>query len=168
MPRFRFPPDPTRPVPRAAVDQITRRDEALAVIALAVTQPLIDETIVLVLDDHRRGSVITAVTGTHDADDLLRVVDIFAAASELRPCSHLVLASVRPARPAGPDDIDRWEHVSNRAVQHGIIVDEWFIIDPEGATSMRSRQRCEPGRRTGSAVPAVAPDVSNSTGERTD
>lgn len=158
MTHFRFPPDPAFPVPRARLDRIERTADALAVIALAVTQPLVDETIILVLDQDRRGSVVTAITGTRDPDDVFGVVDIFSSALDLVAPSSLVVASVRPTLPVGTNDDDRWQRLVHRASGPQVHVDEWFIIDARGATSMRvipHRSRCHP-READSGAPNVS------------
>lgn len=140
MAHFRFPPDPALPVPRAQVDPITQPDDALAVIALAITVPLIDETIVLVLDDLGCGSVVTAVTGTRDPDDVLAVVDLFVAALQPAPRSGLVVASVRPTLAVdrdADDDADRWLRLEQLGDERGVIMHDWFVIDQVGATRAR-------------------------------
>ena len=137
MTHFRFPPDPARAVPRAQLDSIIRPDDALAVIALATTVALIDETIVLVLDDTGCSSVVTAVTGTRDPDDVFVVVNLFATAPQPSLRSSLIVASVRPTLPVDVDDVDRWLRLEQLGNEHHVIIHDWFVIDQLGATRVR-------------------------------
>lgn len=134
-----FPPDPCRPVPQASVDRIADPRDALAVIALAAALPLEHETILFGVDHLGCGSVITSVTGTHRPDDVITVVELFAAAmaqSGSEP-TGLVVASVRPEGTFVAGDTERWMRIERIADSHGITLHEWFVIGPEGATCPR-------------------------------
>ncbi len=165
MTHFRFPPDPALPVPRAQVDPIIRPDDALAVIALATTVPLIDETIVLVLDDLGCGSVVTAVTGTCDPDDVVAVVNLFAAALQPALQSGLIVASIRSSPAAdinADDDADRWLRLEQLGDEHGVIMHDWFVIDQKGATRARDLVGGSSDRDRRAARPLT--DVSQPSG----
>ncbi len=118
-------------VPRAEVDPIDGAADALALISLAISHPLADETVVIVLDDHRRGSVITVVSDTRHVD-LSAVLEHFCAASVGTAAAHLVVATVRPRGATQPGDIDRWLEASALAETFGLSLLEWFVIGPAG------------------------------------
>ena len=61
--------------PRAGVDPIDGAAAALAVVALAMRHPPVDETIALDLDPDRRGRTVVVVDGTSDPDSVLDVVE---------------------------------------------------------------------------------------------
>jgi hypothetical protein len=83
------------------------------------------------LDDAGYGNTITVVSGTHDADDVLRVVECLAEAGSAAPAmSSLVLASVRPEGGIVPGDIDRWLEASSLAESYGLELTEWFVVGP--------------------------------------
>jgi hypothetical protein len=127
---------PSHRLPRAGLDPITSHDDALVTIAMAVHRPLRPETIVVLLDDTRRGIALVVVTDTTRPDDVLEAVECLT-----RPSTHagragaIVVGSVRPgAPPDGADadrDVDRWLELSEIAEGHGIELLEWFVIGTE-------------------------------------
>jgi len=122
-----------RRVPRAGVDRVTTAADALAVINMAMSSPPRAETIVVVLDPDHRGRTIATINGTEHDDDVLVVVERFAAAIDVvEPGSALVVASVRLGRGAQPDDGDRWLEASDLADDCGVDLLEWFVIEVDG------------------------------------
>ena len=115
----------------ASHNPIRNGDDAMEVISLAVHQPLRPETIVLLLDDAGYGGTITVISGTHRADDVLRVVECLAeVACASLTVAALVVASVRPNGAATSADIDRWLEASSLADSYGVQLTEWFVISP--------------------------------------
>lgn len=119
--------------PPVGVDPVDDAEVAMAVVELAMTHPLVAETIVLVLDAERRGRTVVVVDGTDDPDAIVEVVERLAEASAVSgEPGTLVVASVRPdddGRPL-PDDADRWLEASDVADEVGVELVEWFVVGP--------------------------------------
>lgn len=121
-------------VPRAGVDPIDSEASALATITLALHRPLRPETIVVLLDDARRGVAIVAVDGTREPDDVVGVVECLVERSVHRGrVAAMTVATVRPCRAADDTplldgDVERWLEMSDIAETAGIEVLEWFVI----------------------------------------
>jgi len=118
--------------PRAGVDQIDSAAAALAVIRLAVHQPLRAEVIVLVLDADRRGRTVVIIDGTDEPDSVLEVVERLAeSVADSEHGAALVVASVRPS--SGPLDGDdqRWMEARDLAEDFGVELLEWFVISDD-------------------------------------
>jgi hypothetical protein len=116
-------------LPRAGVDPIDSAAAALAIVALAMRRPPVDETIALVLDADHRGRTVVVVDGTSDLDAVLDVVERVAgsvAAAGRTGC--LVLATVRPGGGPVDGDDDRWLEASDLADDVGVDLLEWFVI----------------------------------------
>lgn len=117
-------------LPRAGLDPIDDADRGFVTVSMAVHRPLRHETIVVLLDDARCGLGVVVVSGTHDHDAVVEVIDCL-----LDPDRHggrvaaMIVASVRPEHP-GPEagDIDRWLEMSDLAEQAGVELLEWFVI----------------------------------------
>ena len=128
--------------PRAGIDPIDSAASALAVIALAMRHPPLDETIALVLDPDRRGRTVVVVDGTTEPDAVLDVVERVAgsiAASGRPGC--LVLATVRPGGAPLDGDDDRWLEASDIADDLGVDLLEWFVISAD-TPSIAAHARC--------------------------
>lgn len=116
---------PVSPAPvRCAAD-------AVAVVALALHAPPVDETICFLLDDDGVGGVVIAVEGTAAPDDVLEVVARVAAAADGTPTRRLVVASVRPQGSVRRDDRQRWRAIVDTAGSLGVEVVEWLVVDHE-------------------------------------
>ena len=117
---------------RAGIDTISCAETALLTLAMAIQQPLRAETVALLLDDQRRGIAVAVVSGTHQPDDVLEVVECFTrGAAHGGRVGSIIVASVRPA--AADDaptatDVDRWLEMSDIAEQAGVELVEWFVI----------------------------------------
>ncbi len=120
-------------VPRANIDPIKSPADALAVIGLAVSEPLTDETAVILLDHERRGMSVVVVDGTTDDDAIITVVECIADAAPDELCG-VVVATVRPHRRADDADIDTWLEASAVAEDAGTQLIEWFVISGEGGS----------------------------------
>lgn len=129
--------------PRAGVDVIDSADAALAVVELAMSQPLTAETIVVVLDECGRGRSIVVVDGTDDADALYEVVERLAeSVAAAGVAGALVVASVRPTAPRLPGDDQRWAKASDLAEVAGVELLEWFVVGhgPRGTAAWCPRE----------------------------
>jgi|HigsolmetaAR201D_1030396.scaffolds.fasta_scaffold23972_3 myo-inositol-hexaphosphate 3-phosphohydrolase len=115
-------------VPRAG-ERIDSARAALEVVALAMRQPPVEETLVLVLDEDRRGRAVVHVDDTTDPDAVVVVVERLSrsmAASGM--LGALVVATVRPGGVPLLDDDDRWIEASELADEVGVELVEWFVI----------------------------------------
>lgn len=127
-------------IPRAAVDVIDGAGPALALLTALVSDPLADETLVIVLDRHQRGRAVVHVTGTADPDRVVGVLDVLLEASPAGgDIGSVVVASVRPDPAAhfDLDDFDRWLEMSDAAERAGVELLEWFVIGPGMVTVPR-------------------------------
>ncbi len=137
-PEFQRPcTDPTR-IPRAYLDPVDNEADALALIGLAMHDPLEREIIAFLLDDDNLGGTITVVADPYDDDAVLRVTELLCEAAEddLSLC-RLVIASVRPDRGIAMSDVFRWHEACLIAASSGIELIEWFVIGPEGPACPR-------------------------------
>lgn len=115
------------------MDPIHGPADALAVVRLAASVPLVPETIVILLDDDRRGRTIVVVDDTADPDALARIVEhVGAAACRDGHTGALVVATVRPGGGLIADDDQRWLDASDIADGHGLELIEWFVIGDDG------------------------------------
>lgn len=118
-----------RRLPRAGIDTIDHPDIALAAIAMAITRPLRSETILLLLDEARRGRAIVIVSDTTAPDQVIEVVECITQGDG---CEHLGTVVVASARPGCDDeltgDVDRWLEMSEIASLAGVELLEWFVI----------------------------------------
>jgi hypothetical protein len=122
-------------LPRAGVDTISCAETALLTLAMAIQRPLRAETVTLLLDDQRRGIAVAVVSGTHQPDDVLEVVECFTrSAAHGGRVGSIIVASVRPDRSdeaTTATDVDRWLEMSDIAEQAGVELLEWFVIGGE-------------------------------------
>ena len=117
-----------RRLPRAGIDTIDDPDTALATIAMAITRPLRSETILLLLDEARRGRAIVVVSGTTEPDQAIEVVECVTQGDGCEHVGAMVVASVRPEAGDQPGDVDRWLEMSDVAALVGVELIEWFVI----------------------------------------
>ena len=140
-------------IPRAYIDPIDNAADALAVIHLAMHQPLQSEVIAFLLDDDNRGGTIVSVTDVDDDDAVSRVVDLMCHATARsrdraadgdgdagdEPIGFgLVVATVRPDGGIVTGDTYRWLEASSIAADLGIELIEWFVIGPDGPACPRA------------------------------
>lgn len=117
-------------VPRAGVDLITDEAAALVTIGLAMHDPPRAETVVIMLDERRRGVALVVVSGTTRPDDVVEVVECLTRpASTAGRVDAVVVASVRPSGEIVAGDHERWSVLVDIAEQHGVELVEWFVID---------------------------------------
>ncbi|MEJ7722032.1 MAG: hypothetical protein WKF58_17095 [Ilumatobacteraceae bacterium] len=108
---------PNRACSPRAGDRLLAAADAIAVIRLALHQPLRPETVVVIRDADRRAGTVVVVSGTFSCDAVVTVCEVLSAAvgsDRLAGPSGLVVASVRPDQPMTPDDLDRWLEASRR------------------------------------------------------
>lgn len=120
-------------LPRAGLDPFSDAAEAFATSALAIHRPLRDETIVLALDEARRGLAIVVVSGTEAPDDVVHVVECVTRGVHGERLGAIVVTSVRTTLlddgRNGDSDIDRWLEMSDLAEDAGVELLEWFVVD---------------------------------------
>ncbi|MEJ7562267.1 MAG: hypothetical protein WKF45_07055 [Ilumatobacteraceae bacterium] len=124
-------PSRTGPLAPRAGDRLLAAADAIAVIRLALHQPLRAETVVVIRDADRRAGTVVVVSGTFSCDAVVTVCEVLSAAvgnDRLAGPSGLVVASVRPDQPMTPDDLDRWLEASDVTEEAGSELVEWFIV----------------------------------------
>lgn len=120
--------------PAPLPEPVRNGTQALRVMFLATGHPLEPETLAFFLDDAGVGGLITVVSGTADADSVIRVVEYMSQAAEGVPhATCLVVASVRPAGGLLPGDDERWRQLDRITAEHGVQLLEWFVIGLDGA-----------------------------------
>lgn len=115
--------------PRARVDPIDTEVVALSMISMLMTRPPRHETIVVPLDDQRRGLSAFVVAGTTSPDSLYDVVDVVGRCAAITDeISAVVVATVRPDAGVDEGDVDRWLGASALLDEHGVELVEWFVV----------------------------------------
>jgi len=117
-----------RRVPAARVDPIDSDDDALAVTAIALSRPLVAQTLVILLDGERRGLTILCVNDTADPDAMFEVLDRCILSPDLEEFAALILVTVRPGGSVDPEDVDRWLEASDECALFGLELLEWFVV----------------------------------------
>lgn len=118
--------------PRAGLDPVDSADAALSVIRLAVSRPLRQEVVVLVLDADRRGHSIVIVDGTDEPDAVVEIVEHLAESLvDGGGDVALVVATIRPGGGPLEDDDTRWLEASELAERAGVELIEWFVISDD-------------------------------------
>lgn len=126
--------------PSAPPARLTDAVAALQLVDLAVSRPLRSETVVFLADDAHLGHTCFVVSGTSAADDVLDVAALVVEVAERSPAVHAVaLATVRPAEPtaSGRSDLDRGLELLELFETAGLELLDWFVISPDGASSLR-------------------------------
>jgi len=121
----------TGPVAPRAGDRLLAAADAIAVIRLALHQPLRPETVVVIRDADARAGTIVVVSGTFSGDAVITVCEVLSAAvggDHRAEPSGLVVASVRPDQPMTSDDLDRWLEAADVTEEAGSELVEWFIV----------------------------------------
>lgn len=122
-------------LPRAGIDPIDDDATALSLIRAVVAHPARHETIVVLLDDARRGIALVVVSDTIDPDSVLEVAErIFDPAVHDGRVGTAIVASIDPTdRSAGPverdlTDAERWLDLDEISTAHGVELLEWFVL----------------------------------------
>ena len=122
MPAHRSLIRPTEPLP------VRSDDDAVELLALAVTEPMEPEVLCFVLDASGRGSTLFVVDDIHGPDAVLDVADLMCRAAEGSPARYLVVASTRPDGGLEPDDDWRFAELDALATSSGLDLLEWYVI----------------------------------------
>jgi len=126
--------------PSAPPARLTDAVAALQLVDLAVSRPLRSETVVFLADDAHLGHTCFMVSGTSAADDVLDVAALVVEVAERSPAVHaVVLATVRPTEPiaSGRSDLDRGLELLELCEAAGLELLDWFVVSPDGASSLR-------------------------------
>ena len=116
-------------LPRARIDPIDSPATALSMVSVLMSRPPRHETIVIPLDDQRRGLSVVVVADTVEPDSFFDILDIVGlAAAGNDEISALVVATVRPGGGIDEGDVDRWLEGSALLDDRGIELVEWFIV----------------------------------------
>ena len=127
-------------MPRAQFDPIVCVDDARAVFALQMTEPVQDETLVMLLDDRLCGSTLMTVTRTGSVAQLLDVAEAMGMIASTTPgIAAVVFASVRSAGMTG-DLLDAgiWRQLDEIVDGFGVVLLEWLVTGPWGVLLPRA------------------------------
>jgi hypothetical protein len=127
-------------MPRAHLDPIVCVDDARAVFALQMTDPVQDETLVMLLDDRLCGSTLMTVTHTRSVTQLLDVAEAMGMIAGTTPgVAAVVLASVRG------DGVARdllepglWPKLDEIVEGFGVVLLDWLVTGPWGVLLPRA------------------------------
>ena len=128
--------------PSAPPARLTDAVAALQLVDLAISRPLRSETVVFLADDSHLGHTCFIVSGTSAVDDVLDVAALVVEVAERSPAVHaVVLATVRAAEPiaSARSDLDRGLELLELFEAAGLELLDWFVIGPDGASSLRER-----------------------------
>lgn len=120
-----------RRVPRGGVDPIRSANEALTLFGAVVSRPWRTETIVVPLDQQRRGREVIAISGLDDLEPAVEM--LLPALREAGLDAHSVLAATVVIE-AGQHGswADRWLAAAARADELRCPLVEWFVLGPGG------------------------------------
>ncbi len=129
-------------MPRAHLDPIVCLDDARAVFALQMTEPVQDETLVMLLDDRLCGSTLMTVTQTRSVAQLLDVAEAMGMIASSTPGIHaVVFASVR-ADGMTHDLLEPgiWPKLDEIVEGFGVVLVDWLVTGPWGVLLPRAIQ----------------------------
>lgn len=115
-------------VPRPLIDPINSLAEALSIVSLAVQRPRRDTTVVLAVDEKRRGihlfrtNVMSATTAHH----------IVRECSYVPAIDGVVIVSHRTSAPIAATDKDVWNCSRLTLSAAGISLIDWVIVGAGG------------------------------------
>lgn len=119
-------------VPLGNIDPLRCAADALAVFSLVAQRPAEFETIVVLLDRQRIGSVVVSVANTSNADSFVPIIERLAQAACPQHMQALVAMTRRPGGTLVDRDVDRWLEASAVASRQGVELVEWFIDGRDG------------------------------------
>ena len=122
---------PPRPVADAHVghERIDDAATALELIGSVTSDPVVHETLVVLLDAEHRGHKIVNVDRTVEHDSVLGVADLVTEmAYGAEDIGAVIIASIRPDGSDELDDVDRWLTIDEQLAMVGIELVEWFVI----------------------------------------
>lgn len=121
-------------MPRAHLDPIVCVDDAYAVFAVQMSDPVQDETLVMLLDDQHCGSTLITVAGTWSVEQLFEVAEAMSVVARSAPdISAIVLASVR--RQDETADLllpSVWRQLDAIVEGCGLVLVDWLVTGPWG------------------------------------
>lgn len=127
-------------MPRAHLDPIVCVDDARAVFAVQMSEPVQDETLVVLLDDRLCGSTLMTVTDTRSVAQLLHVAEVMSTiAGSTAEITSVVMASVR--REGLTADLlapDIWTTLDEIVEAAGVVLVDWLVTGPWGVLLPRA------------------------------
>lgn len=132
-------------VPRAHRDPITSASEALSVFSLAISRPLRQETLVLMMRNDHRGIGLDAFNC--DENLTLLIDDIISRCVAQESAQAVAIASVRPQWSAlvadrlRPDAATELAAARQNCHRAGIQLVDWFIVAKHGVHCQRAINR---------------------------
>jgi hypothetical protein len=114
-------------------------DDALDVVAVALSHPPSLETVCLLLDHAHRGDVIVSIAGAGEADHMAGIGALLSDLAMRDPqLGAVVLATARPRGGAVPTHDDELSFLGLRGELEGAGVDllDWFLVADGMAASL--------------------------------
>ena len=121
-------------MPRAHLDPIVCVDDARALFALQMSEPVVDETLVMLLDDQLCGSTLLTISGTRSVEQLLQAAEAVAMIANSTPeIGSVVIASVR--REGATADLlvpGLWSTLDDIVEASSVVLLDWLVTGPWG------------------------------------
>lgn len=108
--------------------------------AMQMSDPVQDETLVMLLDDQLCGSTLITITDTRSVEQLFHVAEAMAqVAGGLPDISTVVIASVR-REGSTADLLERavWAKLDEIVEASGLVLLEWLVTGPWGVLLPRA------------------------------
>ena len=117
-------------IPRARIDPIDDPATALALFRRTLAVPRRHETVIVLLDDERRGISIVTIDDTGDADQVVGSVECFTRPELVDQGLGALLVATDRTTTGGlePGDADRWFEMCDLADRVGVELLEWFVF----------------------------------------
>ena len=118
--------------PPAANIQLARPDDALRVAFAALAEPRRPETVVLLLDDEHRGSVVLICSDISEPSDVRQLASLLLEVRRSNPTlGAVVVATSRPDRGIMPtaEDERLFAAMRNDFAEVSVELLDWFLVD---------------------------------------
>jgi hypothetical protein len=129
---------PTGPAPRSNAP-LAGPDDALRVVFAALEEPRQCETVVLLLDDDHRGSVVLLCSEAGEPSEVRLLTTLLIEVARTSPAlGAAVLATSRPGGgivPSG-DDEHAFAAMRHDLAEASVELLDWFLVDDNGAGSV--------------------------------
>jgi hypothetical protein len=104
--------------------------DALTIFRAAASQPAVDETFVLLVDDSHTGADIVCINDASSADCVQRVVTLLCGLADQSWLAGLVVATARPFATSmvNEDDLHTWFTLRVLADEAGVDLIDWFVV----------------------------------------
>lgn len=127
-------------VPRPHLDPVCTLQEALAIVSLAARHPLATDTVLLQLDDKKRGVALSRITcttpqpGHHGSHDTSRAMvrNVVEECTASQQTVHAFVVTFRSASPVGAGDVAVLHHLDSSLRSAGFHLLDWVVVGRGG------------------------------------